>query len=156
MEEQNQPKANRIKRNIDSFSDISAKELQNRFEKLQSRTQKRILEQSKLTLEDCLVGVEGAPCTQSKKVICSEKALIFPKEKLIIPYTSIVWIHGVDHLINGFHAYSYCKIYTVTGSSHKIFINKDELNWILLNCIKEFPQDVIIGYGADQKKAYKK
>ena len=37
-----QIKANKTKRNIDSFSDISAKELQNRLEKLQSRTQKRI------------------------------------------------------------------------------------------------------------------
>ncbi|MBE6638478.1 MAG: hypothetical protein E7616_03350 [Ruminococcaceae bacterium] len=118
----------------------------------------KAIEKSGKSLDFCLSGLENAEKMPKSKVICAEQALIFERQKWVIPYDSVLWIY--KQVVKGAYGLVTVEVnmIIVTAGGEKLKVTKvddNELLWLLHNYHTRFHREFFFGYGSEQIKKYK-
>ncbi len=95
------------------------------------------------------------PTLPESEIYCGRKALCSKKPCLIIPYQEIAWVHLFEQRAYGFTVKKSVVIYTKDGKKFVLKYNDNELKWLLANYIVPNSPNLIMGFGAAQKKRFK-
>lgn len=95
------------------------------------------------------------PTLPRSKIYCGQRALFSKKPCSIIPYSEIAWVHLYERRSYGITVEKAVIVYTKDGKKFKLNADADEFKWLLENYIVKNSPNVVIGYGAEQKKRYK-
>ena len=120
------------------------------------RKNEKMLKRLGVTVEDCFEGAENAPQMPKSKIICADKALIFKKQKWVIPYSSVAWVYKQVVKAYGVVTTEVNMIVcTETGQTFKVTgVEDSEMVWLLHNYANRFSKDFVFGYGGVQMKKY--
>jgi hypothetical protein len=112
------------------------------------------LKKQGVSLDYCLEGMENAPILPENRVICADNAFIIEKSHIVIPYSSVLWIHKRVSSVNGIATFSGWVLYTTTGENIGLTASDEEAQIIIQNYYTKFPKEFVAGFGKEQKKAY--
>lgn len=112
------------------------------------------LKKQGVSLDYCLEGMENAPILPENRVICADNAFIIEKSHIVIPYSSVLWIHKRVSSVNGIATFSGWVLYTTTGENIGLTASDEEAQIIIQNYYTKFPKEFVAGFGKAQRKAY--
>lgn len=111
----------------------------------------------KENLQELCSGISVDQPTFKKSGICvGEKAIFLKKNKILIPYNKMLWLYVRTQSLYGIPVYSGIVIVTTNGKKFEVQAKVKEAQAFVLHCKDLFPPYLIIGYGREQKKAFKK
>lgn len=106
-------------------------------------------------LEDIVDDIPINPTLQKSKIHYGSKAFFSKKPFTIIPYSEIAWVYMQVNKAYGITVAKQVHVYYKNGKHFILRADVEELKWLLVNCLLKFNQNIIIGYGFEQKKQYK-
>lgn len=95
------------------------------------------------------------PTLPQSKIFCGYYALFSKKTCVIIPYGQIAWAHLYERRTYGITVEKAVILYTKDGKKFSLNADVDEFKWLLENYIIPQSPNIILGYGAEQKKRFK-
>lgn len=101
--------------------------------------------------DDISLDLPTLPRTQ---IYCGKRAFYCQKTGVLLPYSEIAWVYKYEKRTNGFVTERAVILRTKDGKSFRLPQLDDEINWLLSNYIIPNSPDLIIGYGAEQKRRY--
>ena len=118
----------------------------------------QMLSKAEKSLEELVTEVENPAKIPSSKIICTEKALVFEKQKWVIPYDSILWMY--KNVVKGAYGLVTVEtnviIRTTTGEKFTVKGIQDEaIIWFITKYERRFNENFILGYNAIQYQKYK-
>lgn len=95
------------------------------------------------------------PTLPKSKIYCGSKAFLSKKPFAVIPYSEIAWVYMQVNKAYGITVAKQVHICCRNGNHFVLRADVDEFKLMLASCLSNFNQDIIIGYGYEQKKRYK-
>jgi hypothetical protein len=93
--------------------------------------------------------------SKKSKVYCGNFALVCTNPCVVIPYSEIAWIYIYKQTMYGVITTQQSTIiYCKNGKKFTISATPEEAKWLLAQYIIPQSPDVVIGFGAEQKKEY--
>lgn len=115
----------------------------------------KLLERQQTTLDQCLGGLDEAKVFPVSHVFCTETAMVFENNHVVLPYRSIAWIYKKTQSANGVTLAAYTIIRCTTGEEFAVSVHDSEIVPLLESCADKLPKNLIVGYGSAQVKAYR-
>ncbi len=95
------------------------------------------------------------PTLPKSKIYCGSKALVSKKPIMAIPYSEIGWVYvQVQKLYGLVTINKTVHVCTRDGKHFVIRADIEEFKWLLENVLLKANPDIVIGFGAEQRKRY--
>lgn len=101
------------------------------------------------------ISLDAPPSIAKAKIYCGRKALYSKKARTVVPYSQIVWAHRYERSVNGITVERALILYTAEGKKFSVPCTEDEAKWLLGTHLLPACPNMILGFGAEQKKRYK-
>lgn len=84
------------------------------------------------------------------------ESVLFKKPFTVVPYSEIAWVYMQVNKAYGITVAKQVHIYCRNGKHFILRADVEEIKWLLGSCLLKFNQNIIIGYGFEQKSSIKK
>lgn len=96
------------------------------------------------------------PTLPRSKIYCGRQSFFCKKPCAIIPYSEVAWVYLYERKFYGIITMEKSVIiYTKDGKRFAVSWRDDEFKWLLENFIIRYSPNVVLGFGAEQKKRYR-
>lgn len=96
------------------------------------------------------------PTLPRSKLFCGQRAFFCKKPYVIIPYAQVAWVYLYERKAYGVITVEKAVIlFTKDGHKYTLRADTNEFKWLLENYIILHAPQIVLGYGARQKKLYK-
>ncbi len=109
----------------------------------------------KVGMENTVNDIPTNPTLPKSKIYCGSKAFCSKKPFTVVPYSEIAWVYMQVNKAYGITVAKQVHIYCRNGKHFILRADVEEIKWLLGSCLLKFNQNIIIGYGFEQKKQYK-
>ncbi len=106
--------------------------------------------------KNCIDDINLAqPTFPKSKIYCGEKAFFSKNPCVIIPYENVAWVYVYEQKSYGITVQKSVIIYTKDAKKYTINAKIEDFQWLINQYIAKNSPNLIVGYGAKQKKLYK-